>query len=90
MVEMLLDVADEGNGDKIKEFEGEQATGMLLNELTELYYKDHPRKFEDEWPQQKYLETDNQLRVILTNFTKATPAEVRAVAKEKLPIHLDG
>ena len=89
MVELLLDVADEGIGDKIKEFEGEQATGEKLNELTELYYKQHPRSFDDEWPQDKYLETDAKLKEILTDWTKATPKEVKEVGKEMLQIVLE-
>ena len=88
-VELLLDVADEGIGERLKKFEGEQATGEKLNELTELYYKEHPRSFDDVWPQQQYLETDGKLRRLLTEETEALPAEVKRLAKEELKITLD-
>jgi hypothetical protein len=89
MVEQLLDVADEGIGDRLKKFEGEQATGEKLNEMTELYYKCFPRSFDDPWPQQKTLETDSKLRRLLSDFTEAKPAEVKQLAKQDLNIDLD-
>ena len=89
MVEALLDVADDGIGAKIKEFEAEQARGEKLNEITELYYKEHPRSFDDPWPQDKYLETDAKLRDILTNWVEASPKEVKAIAKSLLQIELE-
>ena len=53
-----------------------QATGEKLNELTEMYYKAHPRGYDDPWPQEKYIETDAVLRRILTDETEALPKEV--------------
>ena len=89
MVETLLDVSDEGIGDKLKAFEGEQATGEKLNELTELYYKNHPRSFDDEWPQEKHLQTDIVLRRILTDEVEAKPKELVAIAKAELQLELE-
>jgi len=89
MVELLLDVADEGIGEKLKTFEGEQATGEKLNELTELYYKAHPRSYDDVWPQEKYIKTDAVLRRILTDETEAKPKEILRIAKDELQLELD-
>ena len=67
----------------------EQATGEKLNELTELYYKEHPRSFDDVWPQEKYLPTDSKLRRILTEEIEAPPKEVVRMAKEEMQIVLE-
>ena len=82
-------MADEGIGERLKKFEGEQATGEKLNELTELYYKEHPRSFDDVWPQEKYLPTDSKLRRILTEEIEAPPKEVVRMAKEEMQIVLE-
>ena len=51
-VELLLDAADEGIGDALKQFEKEQAIGERLNEVTEKYFEAHPRPFDAPWPSQ--------------------------------------
>ena len=48
-IEATLDTVDEGIGEKLKDFEGEQAVGEKLNEVAEKYYKTHPRSFDDQW-----------------------------------------
>ena len=68
-IEALLDVADEGIGDKLKEYEQEQAGGEKLNELTELFYKAYPRKFDSPWPSVEHRQQDAKLRVFLQEMT---------------------
>ena len=63
-IELLLDVADDGIGERLKNFEGEQERGEKLNELTEKYYVLNPRSFDDPWPKREYLETDSVLRKV--------------------------
>ena len=87
-IEELLDVADDGIGDKLKEFEGEQASGEKLNELTEKYYTLNPRGFDEPWPLPKYAETDKVLRNFLTVYVDYRPEEIRKLAKEQLKIEL--
>ena len=89
MVTLLLDAADDGIGDRLKKFEGEQASGEKLNEMTELYYKEHPREFDDPWPKQEYLKTDAVLRRLLTDFDSAPPKEVVRLAKSDLDLELE-
>ena len=66
-----------------------RCSGEKLNELTELYYKEHPRSFDDVWPQEKYLPTDSKLRRILTEEIEAPPKEVVRMAKEEMQIVLE-
>uniref|UniRef100_A0A7S4MKF6 Uncharacterized protein n=1 Tax=Prymnesium polylepis TaxID=72548 RepID=A0A7S4MKF6_9EUKA len=88
-VEMLLELADDGIGDKLTEFGTEQACGEKLNELTEKYYKKYPRAFEEPWPLQKYYDTDVVLRRFLSKYVERKPAEIRTLAKNELGIELD-
>lgn len=87
-IEELLDVADDGIGDKLREFEGEQASGEKLNEVTEKYYTSKPRSFDDDWPSEKYNETDKVIRTFLTDFVSRPPGEIKKLAKEQLAIDL--
>jgi len=87
-IEELLDVADEGIGDRLKEFEGEQASGEKLNEVTEKYYTLKPRKFDEPWPSKEHNETDKVLRNFLTEFVDRRPEEIRKLSKELLDIEL--
>jgi len=87
-IEMLLEVADEGIGEKLKAFEKEQATGEKLNELTEKYYATYPRLFEDKWPEPKYKK-DRHLRDFLVHNDQADPADIEQDAKDIFSISLD-
>jgi len=87
-IEILLDHADEHIGDRLREFSGEQATGEKLNELTEIYYKQYPRGFDEPWPQPDNRETDRLLRQFLSVHTHSKPEEVKRAAKEIFSITL--
>jgi len=86
-VELLLDCADDGIDGKLKEFEGEQASGEKLNELAEKYFKANPRDFDAPWPSE--LESDKVLRTLMTELTHEKPDIIKAKAKELLGIVLD-
>ena len=88
-VELLLDISDEGIGEKLKGFELEQAQGEKLNELTEKYYKRYPRGFDDPWPCKEHAKTDSVLRKFLTSWTEIKPAEIVKLAKAELDIDLE-
>ena len=88
-IELMLDMADEGIGDRLKAFEKEQATGEALNEVTEKYYKRHARSYDDPWPAPQHEATDAKLRVFLTDYIECTPSEIRKKAKAELEIELD-
>ena len=86
---MLLEVADEGIGDRLKEFEQEQAIGEKLNQLTEKFYKRHPRDFDEPWPSEEFYASDVVLRRLLTEHTQTPPKEIVKIAKSELSIDLD-
>jgi len=86
-VELLLDCADEGIGDKLIAFQAEQATGEKLNELAMKYYKQNPRSFDAPWPSE--LESDKKLRHLMMTLADAKPDEIRRAAKDVLGIELD-
>ena len=83
----LLDVADDGIGDRLTAFEREQAIGYKLNELTEKYYKANPRNFDDDWPNERYSD-DVKLRSFLTTHVDSEPKEIIRLAKQELKIEL--
>ena len=85
-VELLLDCADEGIGDKLVAFASEQAVGEKLNELAEKYYRQHPRSFDAPWPSE--LESDKKLRHLMTTLVDEKPETIRRTAKESLGIEL--
>ena len=87
-IEVLLEVADEGIGEKLKMYEGEQAAGEKLNELSEKYYEKHPRSMDDPWPHEKYFTTDCVMRHFMTEYVGLLPAEITKKAKEELGIDL--
>ena len=80
-------MSDENIGERLKQFEGEQAIGEKLNELTEIYYKQFPRSFDDDWPQSKY-KSDETLRTFLTVYTETMPGDIRRLARDQLGIEL--
>jgi len=83
---MLLDVADEGIGDKLKAYATEQAIGEKLNELTEKYYALHPREFDQPWPSKE--RSDLKLREFLTEHRETPPAEIKKLVKQTFGIDL--
>jgi len=87
-VELLLELADDGIGERLSQFSTEQARGEKLNELTEIYYKTYPRAFEDPWPLEKFNQTDVVLRRFLTHYVEKKPSEIRTLAKSELGIEL--
>jgi hypothetical protein len=87
-VEMLLDCADDGIGDKLIAYEGEQAAGEKLNEVAVKYYKANPRSFDAPWPNLE-LESDLKMRHFMTSMIDAKPEEIKAKAKEVLGLTLD-
>ena len=88
-IELMLDMADEGIGERLKEFGTEQASGEALNELTEKYYKRYPRSFDDPWPLPAHEATDAKLRIFLTQNIENTPSDIRKKAKAEFEIELD-
>ena len=90
-IEALLDAADEGIGEKLKKYEGEQAAGEKLNELCEKYYANHPRSVDDAWPCAEYFNSDCALRKFLSEYSypEKKPEEIKKLAKEELGIELD-
>ena len=86
-VELLLDCADEGIGDKLVAFAAEQAAGEKLNELAEKYYRQHPRPFDAPWPSE--APSDKVLRQLLMTHADEKPDAIRRAAKEHLGIDLD-
>ena len=88
-VDMMLEVSDEGIGEKLKAFEGEQAAGEKLNELTEKYYQRCPRTFSDPWPMEQFKKTDGVLRKFLTDWTQLKPQEIKQLAKSELDVELE-
>ena len=88
-IEELLDVADEGIGDRLKQFEGEQSAGEKLNELTEKYYTLKPRGVDEPWPSRLHNEADKQIRSFLTEHVGRKPEEIKRLAKDILGIALD-
>ena len=87
-VEMMLDVADDGIGDKLKAFEGEQASGEKLNEVAMRYFQKHPRHFDDPWPQLEKYPTDREFREFMTTMIDEPPDVVSKRAKAVLGIEL--
>ena len=88
-VELLLEISDEGIGEKLKAFELEQSQGEKLNELTERYYKSKPRGYDDPWPIEQHKETDSVLRKFLTSYVEKPPKEIVQLAKAELGIELE-
>ena len=85
---MLLDAADEGIGDKLREYAVEQAAGERLNAVAEAYYKRHPRSFDAPWPSE--IASDRALREFLSAMSsEEQPGVIKAKAKEMLDIDLD-
>lgn len=84
----MLEIADNGIGERLNQFGAEQARGEKLNELTEKYYKRYPRMFEDPWPLEKYYDTDVILRRFLTKYVEKKPTEIRTLAQDELGIEL--
>ena len=87
MVEMMLGVADENIGGKLRDFADEQATGERLNEMTEKFYRRHPRTFDDDWPSAE--PNDLVLRSLLEKYSSSPPNEIRAAAKRELGFDID-
>ena len=87
-VEVMLEVADDGIGDKLKAFEGEQASGEKLNEVAMLYFQKHPRHFDDPWPQLEKYPTDREFRHFMSSMIDAEPSVIRQRAKEVLGIEV--
>ena len=86
-VELLLDCADDGIGEKLKAFEAEQARGEKLNEVSIKYFEKHPRSFDADWPSEEPL--DKELRAFMTSMTEEKPEVIKARAKEVLGLTLD-
>ena len=83
----MLDVADDGIGDKLKAFKEEQERGEKLNELAEKYYQANPRSFDGPWPTER--ESDLKMRYLMATCSKDKPSDVKKKAKEVLGIDLD-
>ena len=55
---------------------------MQINELTENYFKAHPRSFDDKWPSDRYTTDDRNLRRLFEEMQTAGSSSV------KLPVVL--
>ena len=86
-IELMLDSADDGIGDKLKAFKEEQERGEKLNELAEKYYQANPRSFDGPWPTER--ESDLKMRYLMATCSKDKPSDVKKKAKEVLGIDLD-
>ena len=87
-IEELLGVADAGIGQQLANFKVEQAAGEKLNELTEKYYTQKPRTFDDPWPSKEHNETDLKLRAFLTENVDKSPSDIVKLAKELMDIEI--
>ena len=59
-----------------------------MNELTERYYKQAPRGFDNVWPFPEHAPRDRLLRQILLEETQTKPDEVRRIARDVMNITL--
>ena len=60
-----------------------------VNELTEAYFKLHPRQYDEPWPSSRHRTTDLQLRALLEQLNASKGSSVKdfqRMAKEKLGI----
>ena len=87
-IAQLLDLADDGIGERLATFEREQNIGYKLNELTERYYASRPREFEDDWPNERFAEEDPKLRAFLTQHVESEPKEILKLAQSEFKIAL--
>ena len=69
-VARLLEVQDETIGATLKKYERDQELGEVVNELTELYFKQYPRSFDAPWPSTEHRDHD----VLLRAGRRACPA----------------
>ena len=92
-VELLLDAADEGIGDALKQFEKEQTIGERLNEVTEKYFEAHPRPFDAPWPSQArtphLARARHPPRVRATHLSLAAQASGDLVLRKFLVDHVE-
>ena len=50
---------------------------MQINELTENYFKAHPRSFDDKWPSDRYTTDDRNLRRLFEEMQTAGSSSVK-------------
>ena len=85
----LLEVQDEGIGATLKKYALDQELGEAVNELTEAYFKQHPRGFDCEWPSEQFRTQDLRLRALFEELQTRKGASVKdfqKMAKEQLGI----
>ena len=86
-ITMMLDVADEGIGGRLKDFAQDQAEGEVLNEIAEKYFAQHPRDFDDPWPSPE--PKDKVLRDFMQEHRVGTPPqELKRLAKLQLGVEV--
>jgi len=85
----LLEVQDENIGATLKKFALDQELGEQVNELTEAYFRQYPRSFDDPWPSPEHMVHDQQLRALLEQLQEnkgSTVKDFQKIAKDKLGI----
>jgi len=85
----LLEVQDESIGATLRKYALDQELGEVVNELTEAYFKRHPRSFDGEWPSHEHGAADKQLRTLfeqLASSKGSTVKDFQKMAKEQLSI----
>jgi hypothetical protein len=85
----LLEAQDEGIGATLKKYALDQELGEVVNELTEAYFKQYPRGFDDPWPCEEHKVHDQKLRALFEQLqaTKgSTVKDFQKMAKDKLGI----
>ena len=73
----------------LREYSSDQAMGAWLNELSQKYYKKHPRGHSEPWPSTDHFDNDQKLRHALSRFW-LTGLQIKEHAKATFDIDLTG
>ena len=85
----LLEVQDESIGGTLKKYALDQELGEQVNELTESYFKQHPRAFDAKWPCEQHKVNDQKLRALFEQLNESkgsTVKDFQKIAKDKLGV----
>ena len=88
----LLEVQDESIGATLKRYALDQELGEVVNELTEAYFRQHPRSYDEPWPSKEHYVHDVQLRGLFEQLAAAkgsTVKDFQKMAKQQLGISFE-
>jgi hypothetical protein len=77
----LLEVQDESIGATLKKYALDQELGEVVNELTELFFRQHPRSYDAPWPSEEHTVPDKQLRALFEQLGASKGASVKDFQK---------